>query len=95
MEEIKKYWYFGEKFRLYRLDEYNISIDEKIIVTSKTTKEQREEWDRKGYWSSLDMALKALRKYILLDTVENCNCNLEDIINYLNQYKVGIEKYEE
>ena len=94
MEETKRYWYFGEKYRVYRLDEYNVCIDEKVVVTNKVKNEQREEWARKGYWSSLEMALQALKKYVVNELIDNCDNNLESIVNYLKRFEVGVERKE-
>ena len=82
---------FNDKYRLRKFDNYNLVIERYNKVIRKTTKLEDYEWQIEGYVSSVSQGLVRIRNLILEDGVELSN-NLDDFINYCEQYKIGVEK---
>lgn len=82
---------FNDKYRLRKFDNYNLVVERYNKVIRKTTKLEDYEWQIEGYVSSVSQGLVRIRNLILEDGVELSN-NLDDFINYCEQYKIGVEK---
>lgn len=60
------------KFRIRALDKVNIIFEEYKEVESKDKKTKRMDWVKvSGYYGSLDATLKALKDYIVQDSLSN------------------------
>lgn len=85
---------FNDKYRIRKHDNYNITVERYNKVIGKITKEERFEWQIEAYVNTVNQALQFVKKLILEDGMDLTN-NLEDFINYCEQYKLGVEtKYE-
>lgn len=81
---------FNNKYRVRKHDSYNLVVERFNSVISKTTKEERFEWQIEAYVGTLNQGLVVVKRLILEDGLELTN-NLEDFINYCEQYKLGFE----
>lgn len=82
---------FNDKYRLRKFDNYNLVVERYNKVIRKATKLEDYEWQIEGYVSSVNQGLVRIRNLILEDGVELSN-NLDEFINYCEQYKIGVEK---
>ena len=77
------------KFRIRALDKVNIIFEEYKEVESKDKKTKRMDWVRvSGYYGSLDATLKALKDYIVQDSLSN-----EDSVDMLKVLDTLKESY--
>ena len=85
---------FNEKYRLRKHDNYNLVVERYNKIIGKKTKEERYEWEIEGYVGSVNQGLVMIKRVILEDGLDLTN-NLEDFINYCENFKIGVERKDE
>ena len=78
----------NNKYRVRKLDETNLVIEQLKIVSSET-KGTREEWVWEGYYSSVEGALNSIFKKQLFDSVEQ-ELEIKDILKVMKEIEKNI-----
>lgn len=77
------------KYRIRKIDELNLVMEEKRVVTDKKTDKEKEVWSFIGYFSKVEHALKALLNKEFM-TALDCE-TVNEVLQKINEVKLLIE----
>lgn len=78
----------NNKYRVRKLDDSNLVIEQLKIVSSET-KGTREEWVWEGYYSSVEGALNSILRKQLFDSVEQ-EIEIKDVLKIMKETEQNI-----
>ena len=78
----------NNKYRVRKLDDSNLVIEQLKIVSSET-KGTREEWVWEGYYSSVEGALNSILRKQLFDSIEQ-EVEIKDILKIMKETEQNI-----
>lgn len=78
------------RFRVIKLDKYNLTFEEYKEVENTKTKEKSMKWVRVGnYYGNLGQCLKALKDYIIAERINEKDLDLIKLLDELNNSYVS------
>lgn len=81
----------NDKLRIRRLDDKNIIIEElNGNIVNKHTKEARAGWQWRGYYGTLESALKGILSKQLLDSIDD-EITLKEVLDKIEQVRQEIK----
>lgn len=77
------------KYRIRKIDELNLVMEEKRVITEKKTNEEKEVWSFLGYFSKAEHALTALLNKEFMTTLDSETVN--EVLQKINEVKLLID----